>query len=290
MLFFRNAARLGFFGLSRVPGLSGLLFRIGQAALARAGHFRPRSTSLERRVNRQSDAIDWSKPLEECEFLVRSGVGKGMRYPRRFAHGSVFDAKLCGSYESEIHPQIEAVFQRRAYRILVDIGCAEGYYAVGLARRFNQLRVFGFDTESAARDLMVELAAFNGVADRVFPCMRFSPHTFSVFPWEKRSLVICDCEGYEHQLFSSAIMEDIRQVDFLIELHRKEGNDIRQRLEQLFEKTHRSIFIPVIPAVEKFLQMRPTVPTEISNESLFRIVDEQRTASFGWLFLEANDE
>lgn len=41
---------------------------------------------------------------------------------------------LVGSYESELHLQIEQLILERP-QVVIDVGCAEGYYAVGLAQR-----------------------------------------------------------------------------------------------------------------------------------------------------------
>src|ERR1035441_10269867 len=57
---------------------------------------------------------------------VLNGPFEGMRYLQASV-GSVLSPKLVGSYEAELHPFIERVTSGR-YDIVVDIGCAEGYY------------------------------------------------------------------------------------------------------------------------------------------------------------------
>src|SRR4051794_20818862 len=66
---------------------------------------------------------------KEHGWIVRSGVFRGMRYVDQ-ARSSALLPKLLGSYEREIADEIE----RAAgvdYRVCVDIGSAEGYYAIG---------------------------------------------------------------------------------------------------------------------------------------------------------------
>lgn len=282
VIFFRNFLRLSVYFFVRLPGVSSALFRISQIALDRNQHFRlpPGQTPVG-----SDEQVENSGTNEE--LTVAEGVCRGLRYPRPFTHGSIFEGKLAGTYESEIHSLLEKKLHSRGYRVLVDIGSAEGYYAVGLALRAPAMMVYAFDTEPLARRLLAELAAHNGVADRVFPCALFAPHTFSVFAWEDRSLVICDCEGYEAQLFGEDAVSSLAETDLLIELHQQETVDIREKLEALFRRSHRITYIPVTPPIEKFLRLRPTTDAGISNEALYRLVDEQRTQSFGWLFLEA---
>ena len=64
---------------------------------------------------------------------VSQGPFQGMRY-LALAYCSEVLPKLVGTYECELIPGIEAICQAGCDRI-VDIGAAEGYYAVGMALR-----------------------------------------------------------------------------------------------------------------------------------------------------------
>ena len=62
---------------------------------------------------------------------VLNGPFRGMKYLSR-AYCSAVLPKLLGTYECELIPAIDRLARSDADRI-VDIGAAEGYYAVGLA-------------------------------------------------------------------------------------------------------------------------------------------------------------
>ncbi len=66
-------------------------------------------------------------------FTIFSGPFAGMAYVAR-AVGSAVVPKLVGSYEQELHGVLADIAQT-PYMVVVDVGCAEGYYAVGLAAR-----------------------------------------------------------------------------------------------------------------------------------------------------------
>jgi hypothetical protein len=51
------------------------------------------------------------------------------------AVGSALIPKLLGCYEAELHGVIACALNT-TYDTIIDIGCAEGYYAVGLALHF----------------------------------------------------------------------------------------------------------------------------------------------------------
>lgn len=70
-------------------------------------------------------------------LTVRRGPFAGLRYPSHDAVGSSLWPKLLGSYEAELAPTFEALCAT-PYRTVVDVGAAEGYYAVGLGLRLGE--------------------------------------------------------------------------------------------------------------------------------------------------------
>src|SRR5215475_10211632 len=74
-------------------------------------------------------------------------------------------AKLLGSYEHELHDTI-AQTEWREPKVVVNVGCAEGYYAVGFAKKWN-IPVYAWDTDQAALDLCADYAKRNKVGDKV---------------------------------------------------------------------------------------------------------------------------
>ena len=129
--------------------------------------------------------------------LVQNGPFKGMDYSVAAAEGARA-ARLLGAYEASLHGVIETAV-KRGYKQVVDVGCAEGYYAVGMARRLPKARVWARDASVEAQDLCRENARRNGVADRVLVGGTFGHADFDLC-LKKRSLVICDIEGAEDDL------------------------------------------------------------------------------------------
>ena len=71
---------------------------------------------------------------------ILGGPFAGMEYVTQAAEG-VLVARLLGAYESELHPHL-AAFVAQGLDCVIDVGCAEGYYAVGLARMVPGLTVY----------------------------------------------------------------------------------------------------------------------------------------------------
>ena len=154
--------------------------------------------------------------IERYGTAVLHGPFAGMLYPKDSALSRNAVPMLLGSFESELHPIIEAIPSRH-YQRIVDVGCAEGYYVVGLARS-TRLPVIGYDVNEAELNACHQMAGINGVRHLVeLKGWCDSGELRSTCP--TRSFIICDCEGYEHKLFDTDTLRSLTESDILIEMH-----------------------------------------------------------------------
>jgi hypothetical protein len=171
---------------------------------------------------------------------VLEGPFRGMKYPTGVLRERNSIPILFGAYELELHPIIEEVASK-GYDRIIDIGSAEGYYAVGLARR-SRATIYAFDCEPRERRSCRRMARENGVANRVQVGAWCSAQTLKDVA-TGRCLVVADCEGYEVHLFSSEVVTALRDCDLIIELHEVQGLDVRAILLERFGRTHRAQLI-----------------------------------------------
>lgn len=167
--------------------------------------------------------------------VVQSGPFNGMDYALRATEGSG-SARLLGAYEASLVPIIETIIAR-AYPLVIDIGSAEGYYAVGLARRMQGSRILARDENPAAQDRCRRLAALNGVADRVEIGGRMDHADFAVCLTQP-TLILCDIEGAEATLLDPDAAPGLRQADILVECHDVMQPGLTDLLAQRFAATH----------------------------------------------------
>ena len=173
--------------LERLPGPLPLL-TVEAVQYLRHPHVRSRKR-LQHRVIRRID-----RPA-----MVAQGPFRGMRYVS-LSFGSAWLPKLLGTYECELSPAVESICQARCDRIL-DIGAAEGYYAVGMALRNPGAQLVGFELSRAARSVLRKLARCNGVSGRIKLLGRCTPERLrATLAGAARPAVICDCEGAEDEL------------------------------------------------------------------------------------------
>ncbi|WP_337186218.1 methyltransferase domain-containing protein [Phenylobacterium sp.] len=147
---------------------------------------------------------------------IWGGPFAGMDYVRNATEGALIP-RLLGTYESELHPHLEA-FAAEGLECVIDVGCAEGYYAVGLARMMPQVEVHAFDIDPKARTACAELAQRNGVADRVRIGGEFSPDGFEAFAG-RRVLVMVDAEGAEVDILQPDLSPALRGMSIIVETH-----------------------------------------------------------------------
>ena len=218
------------------------------------------------------------------EPVVLNGPFSGMIYPHKKACGSTLFPKLLGSYEKELEGIINEICNTE-YTEIVDVGCAEGYYAVGLAMRLPNVKVFAFDINEVALSLCKQMGEINGVADRLMLGTFCDTTTLLNLPLTEKALIICDCEGYEKTLFTMEVAEFLKNHDVLIEVHDLFDLDISQRLRDVFENTHD---IQVITSIDDVKKVSKYNYSEISNLTLkgkYLALAESRSAEMDWMFI-----
>lgn len=191
------------------------------------GLFEVRQDLLEKYIERNGNSVQGG-PFQGMELLTHPSWDHGTRLQ-----------KLIGCYEAELHPTLLQV-ARRNYKIALNIGCAEGYYAVGAARLLlSQPPVFAFDARKTAQSVCIEAARKNQVIDQVKvggPCTIDTLDQLLRFG--DRSLIIIDSEGDELKLLRPDILPGLRASDLIIECHDWVQPGLTAELEQRFSPTH----------------------------------------------------
>jgi SAM-dependent methyltransferase len=223
------------------------------------------------------------RPVEEAVMAanglaVQSGPFRGMKYVSR-SMGSALLPKLVGCYEAELHGAIAAAIAKQFARV-VNIGCGEGYYAVGLARRLPQAHVWAFDTDGAARAACRELAEQNGVAERVQIAGACGPQELRELTAEP-ALVVCDCEGYELELLAPGNFSQPQACAIIVELHDSIDATISGTILARFSATHEA---EVYEQAERDARAYPGL-NSLGAEQRRLAVDEFRPAGIKWAYL-----
>jgi hypothetical protein len=186
--------------------------------------------------------------------LVRQGPFVGMRYINRSV-GSAFIPKLLGIYERELNECVEQACAAK-FPLIVDIGAAEGYYAIGLARRNPAAHIIAFEMEEAGRAALHEMAGLNhiivaptGTEPLVGGVSYMKPqlevhgkceveNLQAALASAERSLVVCDVEGYEEFLLVPEKIPALAQATLLVEMHDCFRPGLTELITKRFALTH----------------------------------------------------
>jgi hypothetical protein len=214
--------------------------------------------------------------------IVQRGPFKGMKYIPK-ATGSSLLPKISGYYECELHNQIER-FLETPYRKVLNIGCAEGYYAVGLSMRLPYAKTLAYDTDPGAQHLCAELARLNGVASRLAIKGLLTSAELSIQISGERALIICDCEGAELGIFEPHVLQSLERCDLLIELHDFIVPNVSTTLFERFRETHHVSFVHTQARDVESLKKQVSLRGDLCK----MILDEGRPHGMKWLVATAH--
>ena len=174
------------------------------------------------------------KAAEGFDYTVQTGIFKGMKYTRSAILSRHATPMLIGQYERQIYPALMEASARTG--LVIDIGHAEGYFAVGFALRGK--RVVAFDVDPHEQRICRQMAKLNGVADRISFRSWCSPETLQSLTRTERALVISDIDGGEIDLFQPELISSLCHCDLVVELH-AETPEENQPFLQRFQGSHR---------------------------------------------------
>src|SRR5580658_6886249 len=172
------------------------------------------------------------------EGRVLGGPFAGMRYVDESVEGA-YIPKLLGIYEIELAPEVESICQRKV-GLIVDIGAAEGYYAVGLALRNPQAKIIAFEMNPAGQAALRQMSSLNKVSDRVEVRGKCEPADLvGALADSAQPVVFCDAEGYEGKLLDPQAVPALANAAVLVELHDFIMPGVTEDLKKRFDATHR---------------------------------------------------
>jgi hypothetical protein len=213
---------------------------------------------------------------------VLSGPFQGMILPESVSwRDGDFMPKLLGSYESNLRAVVLQAVQR-APAAVINIGCAEGYYAIGLARAIPPAVVYAFDSDRAATAICTQAAELNGVTDRVIVGGQSCLAEISrILDLHEHVLLFLDCEGAERELLDPTEISNLANCDIIVETH---GDDIVDELISRFGVTH------TVVEIEQGGRNPNEQPElhRLHESDRWLLMDEGRPESMRWLAFWSN--
>jgi hypothetical protein len=232
-----------------------------------------RARRYERDLREQQGIAEIARQLiGDAPMVVRDGPFAGLRYPEaRVAEIDAPVAKLLGTYEQELHPVFTAALAR-GVNTFIDVGSADGYYAVGLPAADRRITTYAFDLSRSARELCAEVARLNDVSGQVRIGKRFSLASLSPID-PAGALMLCDIEGAEAALFEAGLVRRLGLTTVVIEVHEHVVPGLSDQLSAAFAATH------LVTRIEQ-------APRETSHGLPATAFSEFRPSDQNWLVCE----
>jgi hypothetical protein len=191
-----------------------------------------------------------------------------MKYTRSAVLSRHATPALLGQYERQLYPALLEAVTKAGFAI--DIGHAEGYYAVGLA--LLGMPVVAFDADWHERRVCRAMARANGVLDRISLRRWCTEVSLRVLTRDRRALIISDADGGEIELFTPQMIRDLRHCDLIVELLAPTAEQ-NEPFVRRFLSTHRVEIIehPTEPAgVETIAFLGPHAPRMATEYRAFQ--------------------
>lgn len=218
---------------------------------------------------------------EKIGNRVHSGPFAGMQLSAEILESGLHGPELFGNYEKELH----SVFQRiiaHPYRQILNIGCAFGYYSVGLALRMPTAKIFAFDVDEKARAQCRDMAMLNHVENRITIAGAFRGEEFASYA-DDGTLVLMDIEGAEDALLNPAQYPALQKMDVLVELHDCFRPNVSDIIIKRFMPTHDIEVIYNRPSIFSFDQLLGN--TYIDPLDAVVLTWERRSGPTPWAFM-----
>lgn len=219
-----------------------------------------------------------NKYIRECtKGVVQTGPFGGMNIleDESWADGNS-GTKLLGCYEQELHKEIDLQINRllKLERPkIVNIGCAEGYYAVGMGHCVPQATVWIVDSDDKAVVIARKAAAANGV-------ILFAGAEVNELMADA-DFVICDCEGAETAYLNIADFPTLKAAHIIVECHDSDVEQCNTVLLDRFKPTHD---IEIVLEGARNPNLYPMLWSKPSIER-WQAVSEGRPCLMNWLIM-----
>ena len=231
-----------------------------------------RSVLIQNTILKHQGTVVMQGPLAGLDFIRQSSEGCHV-------------AKLLGSYEQPLQPFVVAAMKAK-YQTILNIGCAEGYYAVGMALNMPDTKVLAFDLDPIARETCKSLALKNKVSERVSIGGLFKPEDFASYVNQK-VLVFCDIEGAEKDLLDPNLAPALAHMDLIVESHECLIPGITNNLISRFRNTHDITVVQ--DDGQRSLQSPPQWFLNLAHLDQLLATWEWRSGATPWLVMKAKN-
>lgn len=206
------------------------------------------------------------------------------------SHWSKFDhaSKLLGLYEEQVQDLIVNTQRKNNLKNFINIGCAEGYHALGLIKNNFFDKSICYEISEVARNILKENLKKNNIENKVK--IRGEANSNQIKKdlenlTIEETLFLIDIEGNEFKLFSDNDFNFLKKGFFIIEDHNFMVRN--HTLKDNFYSSIKKYFnVSIIQNGSRNpFDLNINFMNELNDDSRFLILSECRSQKMNWIFL-----
>ena len=158
-------------------------------------------------------------------FIVQNGIFKNLKINKEssWSNGDLA-SKIYGFYENKIQEKLKEINKP----ILIDIGAADGFFAVGCLYSNLSKYCYAFEQNEISKSALYKTAEINNVNNQISIMGKVdNKNFFSSLPNDldlSETVILCDIEGEEFKFFSEPILRKLKKSNLIIEIHNENSN------------------------------------------------------------------
>jgi len=217
--------------------------------------------------------------------VVKYGPFTGLHLDRETWWGKLDLGSQClGLYEKEILNLIEAT-EAGQYRTFIDIGAADGYYAIGMLVSGKVGRTICFEQTEKGRSVIAENWKKNRSVGELTILGEANASSFATLnPADlENALVLVDIEGFEFELLTDEVLSLLKSSTVVIEIHHWMDNFL-DKYTTFLRHADRYFDVEVIERVERETSNLPEL-RDFTDDNRLLLTSERRPGVMRFLKL-----
>lgn len=222
--------------------------------------------------------------------IVNHGPFKGMQLSGEPSWGrDDLGSMVMGFYEKEILDWVEQNCSGK-FTHFVDVGAADGYYAVGLVGYQGFKSAVCFEINEGSHEVIRENAKLNNCSEKISICGEASFSEFQKIKhiFNEDCLILCDIEGGEFALWDVELFETCKRATIIIEVHHWVEN-FPEKYENFLTSASRFFDISIIPDAVRDVNALSEL-RELTDDNRYLLLSERRPAKMRFLLMQPRHE
>jgi len=265
-------------------GLYSAIIIILNSLINRLVKKRPLLTPIEHYKNFLNKKI-----IKISNSKVMSGKYKNTHL-ENISHWSKFDyaPKLLGLYEEQIQNLIVDIQKKKNLKTLINIGCGDGYHALGLVKNKFFDKSICYEISLEARNILETNIKKNNLYDKFIIRKEANIDEIKKDLQKLKSeetLFLIDIEGTEFTLFKDEDLNFLKKSYLVIEDHNFliKDNELKEKFYLSLHKFFNVEFIENGPRNPFIIQN--DFLDQLNDDSRFLLLSEGRPQKMRWIFL-----